>query len=208
MTLVVLAQCTGNSDSDCNIGEFGCACNQGQCLAGLLCSDGLCIAETPDSDSSSDSSVTAEGTDTSMTTQESTVTTDATETSPLCEPPTILCDGDCINPLSDPSNCGECGKTCSEALDSGGCQQGMCQPVWSGCMDSSTLVLCADVCQSQGYSGCATAGCGESLMSVLWFASPNACESGQILIDAEGTTCASEPDFEISNFYRCCCAQD
>ncbi len=211
MLLCLLIHCggdssgNGSSDEDaCNLGELACPCNQGQCLGSLVCENDLCVSAATESSSvASTEGQTTESSDTASTTEES-----PTETTFTCTEPEILCDGECINPLADANNCGECGKTCGMLFDSGGCDQGQCQPIWSDCIDSSTLVLCSDVCLSQGFSGCVTAGCGDSQDSVRWYAFDLGCEQNSDITQGEATACETEPNGMNSDFYRCCCDQN
>ncbi len=169
------------ADTGCIPGELGCACNGGLCLGDWLCVDGVCVVDEP--------------------------TSESTETGPACDPPNISCNGECVDPLSDPDHCGECGKSCETVLDSGGCVSGSCAPVWSDCIDVSNLTLCPEVCQSQGYGACVTAGCGVDQMSVWWFGALSHCTSGEFSPEAEANACQVEPTGMNSDFYRCCCEQ-
>ncbi len=210
----LLIQCGGDSGSgddtnNCIPGELDCECNQGQCLSGLACNGGTCVVDATTSDStasdmSTDASTEA-GTDVSTSI---TADTSSNETDASCEPPNILCEGECINPLGDPENCGECGKVCNTVLDSGGCVQGACRPVWSGCVDASNLILCPEVCQAQGFLGCSTAACGDENMSVWWFGISIDCESGTFSPESEANACETEPTGMNSEYYRCCCDQN
>ncbi len=208
LALVLLAQCNSDDGAGCNLGDLGCKCDSGKCDEGLACSSGVCVSETVSESSDSAESSDSQSSMTTETSESTDTTIGATETGPACDSPNMMCDGNCIDPLSDPSNCGDCGNVCEMALDSGGCVQGTCQPVWSACVDSSNLVLCSDVCQSQGHSGCSTAGCGETQMSVRWWATQNDCETDMFVIQGEPTDCGTLPDFAISDFYRCCCDQN
>lgn len=207
VSTLAMLQCGGaETDAGCNIGELDCACNQGQCLNGLACADGICVTEPSDSSDSTASSSTDEPTSTesSSTTED----TSSSETNEACDAPDMLCDGECINPLSDVDNCGECGKVCAAGIDSGGCSNGVCLPVWSSCIDASTLVLCPEVCQSQGFLGCSTAACGIENMSVWWFGSQVECDAGEFSTEAEANACEVEPNGMNDEYYRCCCEQN
>lgn len=207
LALLTLLQC--NDDvRECTLGEMACACNQGQCLSGLQCSGGMCVSESgSESESGSSSGSTSEeSTAVDSSASDDPATTEMTETGTPCVAPSIMCDGECVDPSTDANNCGECGMSCASALESGGCVDGMCIPVWSGCLNATSLVLCPEVCQSQGYLGCATSSC--SGLSVLWFSSMAECEVGEPSNQGEATPCEVEPTGMNSLFYRCCCDQN
>ena len=184
----------------------------GLCIEGLSCVDDVCQTAVAEESGSASETTTPETTD-SVGTTESVVTmsesseVESTSDGP-CTAPEIECDGVCVNALSDPQHCGECGKVCDTVLDSGGCVQGACRPVWSDCVDASNVILCPEVCQSQGFVGCATAACGDENMSVWWFGNSVDCESGIFSPEAEANACEVEPNGMNSFFYRCCCDQN
>ena len=71
-TLLSLGACGGDSNADpsCTPGEFGCECNAGQCLAGLVCEAGVCTSPSGSSttDTTADTSTGDDSsTDTSTT---------------------------------------------------------------------------------------------------------------------------------------------
>jgi hypothetical protein len=109
--------------------------------------------------------------------------------------------------MNNPDNCGECGNACATVLDSGGCSQGTCQPVWSECTDASSLVLCPQICVNRGFVGCTTAACGDHDMSVWWFGSEVECDAGEFSTESEANACEVEPNGMNDEFYRCCCDQ-
>lgn len=214
MLTALSARCGGDKAegdaSACIPGELDCSCNQGQCLAGLVCMDESCVDAVAEEDTSTDSSTTSSS-ETSSGTDASTETNGdvtSTDTSDPCTAPEVLCDNVCVNPLNDVENCGECGHVCKVVADSGSCVAGECVPVWSDCHDSTVeLTSCPTVCQAEGFSGCVTAGCGDSQMSVRWFSALVHCEGGTFSTEAESTPCETEPNGMNSDFYRCCCAQ-
>ena len=215
MLTALSARCGGDKAegdaSACIPGELDCSCDQGQCLAGLVCMDESCVDAVAE-DTSTDSSATSSS-ETSSSTDASTETNGdvtSTDTNDPCIAPEVLCDNVCVNPLSDANNCGECGRVCKVVVDSGSCIDGECAPVWSDCQDATVeLIPCPSVCQSQGLSGCLTAACGASQKSVRWFAVPATCEEGTIMAStgAESTPCETEPNGTNDDYYRCCCAQ-
>ncbi len=215
MLAALSAGCGGDKADDetsaCIPGELDCACNQGQCLAGLTCVDGACVDAVAEEDTSTESSAETSSSETSSSTDASTETNGdatSTDTSDPCTAPEVLCDNVCVNPLNDANNCGACGNVCKVVVDSGGCVAGECAPVWSECHDATVeLILCPVVCQAEGFSGCVTAGCGDDQMSVYWYSGPATCEEGTLVTEGQSTVCETEPDFANGDYYRCCCAQ-
>jgi hypothetical protein len=204
-----IPQCQGSSVGDdenqCIPGELDCVCNEGQCLEGLACIDSTCVVtgETEtDTDVGSDSSTSEEDTSTETEAQ----TESETESDP-CVGSETLCDGECVDLSSDDNNCGECGKTCKTGLESGGCVEGACAPVWSDCVDASNLIPCSEVCEAEGLSGCATAACHSEELSIIWYGLSTNCASGEIPTDGQALACETQPLIDIDPWYRCCCAQ-
>ncbi len=205
--LGLLVQCGGDggdTDGSCNLGELDCACNQGQCLADLACESNVCVPVGTESTTSGETGTTENETNESSETA-STGTESSTDSS--CVEPEIDCNGECVNPQVDANNCGECGKVCAVALDTGGCMNGACAPVWSGCMDVQNPVLCPMVCQSGGFVGCMTGSCGEDAASIAYYPALDTCETGSFVAEVELTACETEPNGMNSDFYRCCCDQ-
>jgi hypothetical protein len=197
LLLMFLGSCEESPSSDCNLGELDCACNAGQCLAGLACEANVCVQQIGDEASSSETETTNED----STSDESA----DTETGPMCDPPQMLCGDECVDVMSDDSNCGACGNECAAVLDAGGCVDGECSPTWSSCVPATDpLTSCTDLCQAEGFEACAL--CGPSSLSVIWFGVPMDCEIGS-LWDAEAGSCQIQPDADLSSYYRCCCAQ-
>jgi hypothetical protein len=200
---MLLGGCEESPNSDCNLGELDCACNAGLCLAGLACEANVCVQQTGDENTSS-------GAETTQTTNEdstSVTTVDESsdsETGPMCDPPQMPCGDECVDVMTDDSNCGACGNECTVVLDAGGCVDGECSPTWSSCVPAAPLTSCSVLCQAEGFEGCAL--CGPSSLSVIWFGTPMDCETGA-LWDAEAGSCQTQPDVDLSDYYRCCCAQ-
>lgn len=215
--IALLPQCGDSanvSDDDegqCIPGELECACNGGQCLAGLSCVDAICVL-TGESETGvevgSDSSTSEEETsqDVSTGTESDTGMESDTEGNPCTEPET-LCNGECINLSSDDNNCGECGNTCKVAPNTGGCFEGACTAVWSECIDAANPVPCSDVCQSEGLAGCMTAACGRFQASLEWYTFASECEAGNFSSEVQSDACEAQPSSINDSYYRCCCEQ-
>jgi hypothetical protein len=200
---MLLGSCEESPSSDCNLGELDCACNAGQCLAGLACEANVCVQQTGDESTSSG----AETTETTNEDSTSVTTVDEStdsETGPICDPPQMSCGGECADVMTDDFNCGACGNECTVVLGAGGCVDGECSPTWSSCVVADPLTLCSVICQAEGFDACAL--CGPENSSLLWFTISLDCEAGRTL-EGEVGMCEVEPDAGQSNYYRCCCAQ-
>jgi hypothetical protein len=63
-------------------------------------------------------------------------------------------------------------------------------------MDIQSGVLCPEVCQSQGFSGCSTASCGEESMSIIYYGTLGTCEMGTLSPEAETEPCGTHAPSE------------
>lgn len=80
----------------------------------------------------------------------------------LPTPPDLPCGG--ADLLTDDLNCGTCGHACEvwyvdTVLETGGCVDGVCGPLWSHCFsEASNVANCSDVCAAYELS-CVPNGC-------------------------------------------------
>lgn len=116
-------------------------------------------------------------------------------------------DGTCPDTQNDNNHCGSCGNICqiysTPSKDYGVCVEGACTPTFGECVAASDpLVSCAEVCVAQGYPGCGS--CSDFDLAAFWYPALQYCEIDSPW-DATSGNCGIEPDFLISDYYRCCC---
>ena len=216
-----LALACGNGDSgsesECIPGELYCECNQGACLAGLVCNDNICLAPSGDGDGDTSDGNTGDGDGDTGDGDGDTGDGDGApgdgdgdtgdgDGAPGdgdgegCGTGEQLCNGVCTNVMEDDANCGECGNVCDIAGTTGGCDNGTCEAALSECiLAEDPPKSCNEVCSEFGKS-CVNLGCDG--MTYSWYGSLNTC--AQFLGNPNQNDC-SHPMLMGGVAIRCCC---
>lgn len=221
-----LALACGNGDSgsesECIPGDLYCECNQGACLAGLVCSANICVGASGDGDTSDGSTGDGEPGDGDGDTGDGDGDGDTGDGDGApgdgdgdtgdgdgapgdgdgegCGTGEQLCNGVCTNVMEDDANCGDCGNVCDIAGNTGGCDNGTCAPALSECINSEDPPKsCDEICSEFGKT-CVSLGCNG--MTYSWYGSLNMC--AQFAGDPNQNDC-SHPMALAGAVLRCCC---
>jgi hypothetical protein len=232
---VLLGSCT-DPDTNCDLGALDCACNAGQCLAGLACEANVCVQHTGEGEETngetagdSDEITATEGDgdgDTGCTPGElgcecndglcleGLECNEGLCTEPTCPQGQEMCDGVCVNLMFNDANCGECGNACQVFSLDGGCQGSGGE--YGGCVDGACTPTLTD-CYTWDSD---PLSCDEVCAELGSTCAPQGCGAGFTHVYYNvNASCVehcphhfdsdpcSEPSFASTGSYRCCCNQ-
>jgi hypothetical protein len=120
----------------------------------------------------------------------------------------MFCDGACVDVANNDDHCGGCGHAClgSNMTVYGGCVDSVCRPYWTDCFSYQQFQTCDDACAAEGKT-CAFEGCNGATSRV--YGDPVGCENVFNSGVPYGPFCDQDLALApISDYMRCCCAQD
>jgi hypothetical protein len=139
----------GDADTDCPVGEFGCPCDNGECVPGLTCDQGTCGLGGGDGDGDGDPTGDGDGDpwDPNTCMEPSIPVTINGLTGDVCSPPCSV-DADC--PPGPVGTNPQCALILDMAMDPSNCAL-VCDPVNDGCPVGAS---CKEIVDQPGVGIC------------------------------------------------------